>query len=145
MLPGRTLPRVRHYLNTLENKRNVELVAMDMWRPYRDAVREELPWACIVIDWWHVQKMTNEAMELVRKALRHSLRDAERHALKDGRFVLFKHNSALNPEERLKLSARLRNYAALNSAYTLKENFYGYGSSLPDWLRRRRSSIGRDM
>lgn len=123
LLPGRNLTSVRRYLSGLENKPKVELVAMDMWRPYRDAVQEQLPQARIIIDRWHVQRMANGALEMVRKALRSSLPDKERRMLKDDRYILLKRQSELNPEQLLKLSGWLQNYPVLNHAHALKEGF----------------------
>src|SRR5699024_4351811 len=49
------------YLSKLQDIDKVELVAMDMWRPYRDAVNMVIPHAKIVIDKFHVVKLANEA------------------------------------------------------------------------------------
>jgi transposase len=37
----------------------VELVAMDMWRPYKEAVNAVLPQATVVIDKFHVLRLAN--------------------------------------------------------------------------------------
>jgi len=58
------------YLSKMQDVDKVELVAMDMWRPYRDAVNTVIPHAKIVIDKFHVVKMANEALEKIRKANR---------------------------------------------------------------------------
>lgn len=46
---------------------------MDMWVPYRDAVQTVLPDARIVIDKFHVVRLSNEAVEKVRRSLRRQL------------------------------------------------------------------------
>ena len=44
------------YLSKLQGSDKVELVAMDMWRPYKDAVNIVIPHAKIVIDKFHVRE-----------------------------------------------------------------------------------------
>lgn len=80
MLPNRDKKTVVNYLYQLEGKREVQYVAMDMWTPYRDAVRTVLPDARIVIDKFHVVRMANDALEKVRKGLREQLTPKQRPA-----------------------------------------------------------------
>ena len=61
------------YLSSLKDVDKVELVAMDMWRPYKDAVNMVIPHAKIVIDKFHVVKLANEALEKIRKANRQNV------------------------------------------------------------------------
>lgn len=58
------------YLSKLQGSDKVELVAMDMWRPCKDAVNIVIPHAKIVIDKFHVVKLANETLEKIRKANR---------------------------------------------------------------------------
>jgi transposase len=53
--------------STLENRDKVRYVAMDKWKPYRDAIQSVLPDATIVIDKFHVVRMANNALEKIRK------------------------------------------------------------------------------
>src|SRR5699024_5700450 len=66
------------YLSKLKDIDKVELVAMDMWRPYKDAVKMVIPHAKIVIDKFHVVKLANEALENIRKANRQNVSAKER-------------------------------------------------------------------
>jgi transposase len=46
---------------------------MDMWLPYREAVRTFLPSAFIVVDKFHVLRMVNASLDAVRKSIREDL------------------------------------------------------------------------
>lgn len=76
------------YLSKLQGIDKVELVAMDMWRPYRDAVNIVIPHAKIVIDKFHVVKLANEALEKIRKANREKVSAKELRQLMRDRYVL---------------------------------------------------------
>ena len=122
MLPNRDKKTVVNYLYQLEGKREVQYVAMDMWTPYRDAVKTVLPDARIVIDKFHVVRMANDALEKVRKSLREQLTPKQRRGLMHDRFVLLKRERDLNDQELLLLDGWTKNYPELGAAYLLKED-----------------------
>lgn len=124
ILIDRNKKTVAKYLSRLEGKEEVRYVAMDMWNPYRDAVKSVLPNARIVIDKFHVVRMANEAMEKVRKSLRGSLLPKQKRTLMHDRFILLKRKKDLNTQESLLLSTWLGIHEELKTAYTLKESFY---------------------
>jgi len=59
---------------SMANRHQVEIVSMDMWKPYRRAFQTVLPQARIVVDKFHVVRMANEALEKIRKGLRKELK-----------------------------------------------------------------------
>lgn len=81
LLPNRNKDTVVRFLHHLEGKECIQYVAMDMWTPYRDAVRAVIPQADIVVDKFHVVRMANDALERVRKSLRESLTPKQRRGL----------------------------------------------------------------
>jgi transposase len=133
LLPNRNKDTVVRFLHHLEGKERIQYVAMDMWTPYRDAVRAVIPQAEIVVDKFHVVRMANDAMERVRKSLRESLTPKQRRGLMHDRFVLLKRERDLNDQERLNLDGWTKNYPELGEAYRLKEEFFGiYDAESPD-------------
>lgn len=54
MLPNRNNTAVKQYLYGIPNQDNIEYVCMDMWNPYKDAVKDVLPGRQIIIDKFHV-------------------------------------------------------------------------------------------
>lgn len=54
-------------LQSLQKPNNVEVVTMDMWSGYRNAVYETLPNAIVVIDKFHIVKMLTEQLDNMRR------------------------------------------------------------------------------
>lgn len=64
---------------------------MNMWNPYKSAVNSVIPHAQIIIDKFHVVKLTNEALEGIRKANNsQNVSAKERRQLMRDRYVLLK-------------------------------------------------------
>lgn len=124
MLKDRNKPTVVNYLRYMPNKDIIEVVCMDMWQPYRDAVQLVLPKAKIIIDKFHVVRGASDAMEQIRKHIRQSLTPIQRKTLMHDRFTLLKRKASLKPFELLKLESWIANYPELGAAYNLKEDFY---------------------
>jgi transposase len=124
VLPNRNKDTIIKYLQGLENKASIKVCAIDMWSPYRDAIKQVLPHATIVIDKFHVVRMANNALDTVRKSLRAELEPKQRRYLKNDRFILLKRRKELSDQEELIMSGWLNNYPQLALAYTAKEAFY---------------------
>lgn len=124
MLPDRGKARVTQALYSMPNSHRVEVVAMDMYRPYRDAVHEALPEAVVVVDKFHVVRMASDAMEAIRKGLKATLPDAQRVKLKGDRYKLLRRGHDLAPQDRMILQAWFATYPELGEAYRAKEALY---------------------
>ena len=90
LLATRRQDVVTNYLMKLKDRQKVEIVSMDMWNPYRAAVKAVLPQARIVVDKFHVVRMANDALERVRKGLRKELKPSQSRTLKGDRKILLK-------------------------------------------------------
>lgn len=112
------------YLRGLSNKEHIEVVTMDMWNPYRTAVKAVLPNSKIVVDKFHVVKMANQSLETVRKDLRKTLTSTQRKVLKNERYVLLKRQHDLTIQETINMEAWTKSFPILGMAYELKEAFY---------------------
>lgn len=73
LLENRSAAYVANYLSKMPNKGRIETICMDMWQPYRDAVKAVLPEARIVIDKFHIVRYASDALESARKDLRKTL------------------------------------------------------------------------
>lgn len=73
LLENRNASTVSDYLRKMSNRDRIEAVSMDMWQPYRDAVKVVLPEARIIIDKFHVVRYASDALEAARKELRKNL------------------------------------------------------------------------
>ena len=124
VLRDRNKKTVADYLFRLKGRDLVKCVAIDMWEPYKDAVRDVMPQARIVIDKFHVVRMANECLETVRKEIRGSLSDKQRRGLMHDRFILLKRESNLQGLDLITLESWIKNYPALGAAYRAKEDFF---------------------
>jgi transposase len=110
----------------------IECVVIDMWKPYRQAIRRRLPNARVIIDKFHVVKAVHEALDRVRKDQQAALPDEERKRLKGARWLLLR--SLENTAKKGK-SDSLADLLALNEtlakAYLLKEEFRQWYGSQP--------------
>src|SRR4030042_1653083 len=123
MLATRSKDAVSHYLYQMPNRQHIELVAMDMWLPYRDAVRDILPQATVVIDRCHVIRLAIQGMDTVRKETRAHLTARQSRTLKRDRYILFHRKSDLNEQDQFILDTWLGQFPTLGKAYQLKEDF----------------------
>jgi transposase len=124
MLSNRDLTTIRGYLWKLPDKERVQVVAMDMWHPYRMAVQEILPAAQIVVDKFHVVRMATDAMDSVRKSIREGLKPNQRRTLMHDRFILFRRARELKQSDLTKRDAWFGTFPSLQLAYWLKEEYY---------------------
>lgn len=108
----------------MKDGHKVEIVSMDMWKPYRNAVQRVLPHARIVVDKFHVVRMANDALEKIRKGLRNELTAGQRRTLKGDRKILLKRARDISDHERFIMETWTGAFPQLLSAYDHKERFY---------------------
>lgn len=123
LLPGRGVNEVVHFLGNLPGRHETEVVTIDMWRPYREAVAYTMPQAVIVVDKWHVIRLANDAMETARRRYQGLLKDKDRRELKRGKAIFLKAPYNLTDTELLNLDGWLKNVPELEGAYETKEAF----------------------
>lgn len=124
LLEDRNKPLVVRYLQQLPDRERVEVVAMDMWRPYKEAVNAVLPQAEVVVDRFHVVRMATNSMEAVRKAVRKGLNSRQRVTLKNDRWLLLRRARDLKPHQRMVVEAWGAAFPELVRAWETKEAFY---------------------
>ncbi|MDL5041920.1 ISL3 family transposase [Heyndrickxia coagulans] len=124
ILPNRNKETVVGNLSCIPNRGRIQYVTMDMWQPYKDAVRAVLPKATIIIDKFHVVRMANQALETVRRQLREGLSPKERRGLMHDRFILLKRHKELTEMDKITLDLWTKNHPSLGIAYDLKESFF---------------------
>lgn len=125
VLPGREKERLEKWLSALSEaeRKAIQVVSIDMWKPYRAAVRAKLPHADIVADRFHVMKQLNERLTQLRRAVQRRADEATQEVLKGSRWLLVKNRDELKPEEEARLMEVLAASPELRTAYLLKEEF----------------------
>lgn len=125
LISARDRDAVVNRLMRIPHRERIELVAMDMWRPYKQAANAVLPQAVVVVDKFHVVRMASLCLDLVRKAVRGDLTPAQRRRLMHDRHILLTTSSKLRPDQILIREAWLNHFPRLRAAYEAKERFYG--------------------
>ncbi len=150
MLPDRDKPLVTAWLHQFKDLGGVKGLAIDMWRPYKDAAQSVFPGLPVVIDKFHLVRMANRAMDDVRISL---AKDQEKAVGRDWmrrKALLRMRYKNLNEQGRFNLQMWLDNEPHVATAYHLKEAFYDIydapnradaGDRLDAW----RKSIPADM
>jgi transposase len=124
LLPGRTKEIMAKRIARMPDRHDIEVVAIDMWRPYREIAEALIPDADVVIDKWHVVKYANEGLESIRKSFRADLGAKRRRRLLNDRFLLLKRRHKLKPNEQMILEAWTNEFPALGASYAAKEGFF---------------------
>ncbi len=138
--------RLRRY------KAKIKAVAMDMSPAYISAVQENLSHVDIVFDHFHVVKLFNEKLTILRRDLYHELRGTmQKQVIKGVRWLLLKNPENLDEEknEKERLEEALKLNQPLATAYYLKEdlrqiwmqaNKKTAAKLLKDWIARAQVS-----
>ena len=114
---------------SLEQKQEVEAVAVDMWEPFIQTVQQEVPDADVVHDRFHVSKYLNEAVDKVRRQEHKQLLAEGDETLKGSR-QLWLYNPLNFSEEQASEFAKLKDLnLKVARAWAAKElfcKFWGY-------------------
>jgi transposase len=138
VLDGRSRRRVERYLRSLPERHRaaIEVVSIDPYEAYSQAIRNELPWARIVVDHFHLVRGANTALDSIRrerqrehgrrrpKGARRSGQSATwRQDLYRVRHRLLKARERLSERERRRLCALFEREPLIAEAWGLKEAF----------------------
>lgn len=121
---GRSQKTLGQFFDELgeEGCARITVATMDMCQPYIAEVRKRLPNAEIAFDPFHVVKLGNEAVHMVRRTeARERKGTAEADVLKGSRWALLKAPEHLSEEEKVRLSNVTKLNARVYRAYLLKE------------------------
>ena len=126
---------------TQEQRARLEAVAMDMWEPYIQAVREAVPHAEIVFDLYHVVAAYNKVIDRVRMDEYRKASTNDKAVFKGARYLLLRRRLE-RPRQREHLRQLLSINETLLFAYILRDKLaliwrYRYRAwaqrALDDW------------
>ena len=156
VLPDRQKDSLVSFLRTIPQRlcQTIHTVCCDMYEGYREAVREELPWASIVADRFHIAEHYHQAADRLRKEelkrLKQELPPEAYQQLKGSLWAFRKNPPDLLPEERQVLKRLFRHAPRLKQAYDLRQqltNIFEQPLSkaaakrkIGSWMRRVRKS-----
>ena len=120
--------RYKHHLFSyfnkfsLDERKKVKYVVMDLWQPYKDLASTYFPNAKIVADRFHYIRYIVQAVDTIRKQVQTNLSPEERRYFKHSRKLLLSRYINLNKEQREELNYILINYSEeLRRVYNEKE------------------------
>jgi transposase len=139
VLDGRTRDLVDAHFSALPERQreSVEVVAMDMWKPYMDAAAKWLPCAKVCFNRFHVARHLGDAVNTVRKAEHRRLRAAGDRTLVGKKYLWLESPASMRPERRTLLSQLKDVCTRTGRAWALKEmaaKLWDYASV--GWARR---------
>jgi len=127
VLPNRQKQTVANFFAAIPAriKTTIERVCSDMYQGFIGAAREQLPWAKIVIDRFHVAKAYRDCADKVRKQevrrLKQTLSKADYAHIKGAMWPFRKSPKDLKDKERAVLERLFEHSPKLKQAYSLRE------------------------
>lgn len=108
---------------TLEQRKKVKYVVIDLWKPYKDLATTYFPNAKIVADRFHFVRYAVEAVDTVRKQVQSKLPKNEKKYFKHSRkLLLSRYDNLKTQKQREELNYILINYSEeLRKVYREKE------------------------
>ena len=103
--------------------RRIKLAAMDMWKPFFNSAKKNVPTVQVVYDKFHIMRHLSDALDKVRRSEYHRFAGKDRAFIKGQRYTLLSHRENLTLEGRRSLRKLLKANKRLNTAYLLKESF----------------------
>jgi transposase len=107
-------------------RHTVERACTDMYEGFVNAINEEIPWAEVVIDRFHVARAYRDCADTVRKKelkrLKQALPTAEYAEIKGAMWPFRKRPKALEPEEGDLLARLFTSSPKIEAAYHLRED-----------------------
>jgi len=156
VLEGRRKQTVVQFLASIPKRvrLSIEQVCIDMHRGYERAVRQQLPGARVVVDRFHVAKVSGAAADAVRKRetwrLHKELSTKEYEQVAGAMWPFRKRSQDLDDEERHLLARLFTACERIKTAYTLREDLRelferpytkrGAKVALRAWCKRVRAS-----
>jgi transposase len=123
---GRTTQGTRSLLRSalsVSQRETIECVTMDMWRPFADAVRFELPDADVAHDRFHIAKYLGKAVDDTRKAENARLSKEGVSPLVKSKYIWLKNPENLTEDQNALLLALQNSQLDTPKVWAFKEAF----------------------
>ena len=122
---------------TEEQLKDVEAIAMDMWRPYINAATQYLPNADIVHDRFHISQHLNQAIDKVRRQEHKALSKEKDDTLKNSKYLWLTGFDNLTEEMQVRFNELQSLGLKVGRAHAIKETFdYFWDYKYPGCARK---------
>ena len=123
VLPSRKAKPLAEYLQKMPEKDQVEVVAMDLYQGFVNAIGKYIPKAVRVADRYHVARLAQRAFDKAHVEARKRLPTGERLAMFRKRALLATRDVRLTDGERAQATETLAPFPLLQAAHRAKEAF----------------------
>lgn len=125
LVPGRDEGAARTLWSSLpaSTRHTIEVVAMDMWKPFLKATRDLIPNADIVHDKFHIMAHLGKAVDEVRKKEHGALMRKGEDILKGSKYLWLKNPNNWDADERHNFRAYQQAGLKVSRAWAIKETF----------------------
>lgn len=125
VLPDREKKTLENWIESLslQRKKAIRFVFIDMWAPYYQAARSKLPRAEVVVDRFHVMKQLNTRLTQLRTKYQKQCNPEIQKILKGSRWIIVRNRSELSSKQEAQLNQILKLCSELRALYLLKEEF----------------------
>lgn len=110
-------------ISSLDELSNINLVSIDMCRPYRSAVHRCLPGTPVAVNHMNVIDGLITALDTARSAICRGMSVEARKAVRHNRYLLLRNNEVLTARQAGDLERLLERVPAFGDIYMLKEAF----------------------
>ena len=104
-------------------KKNISIVVIDMWKPFRKSTLKHISHAQIIYDKFHILRHLHDAMDKVRKQEYRRVNEKERMFIKGQKYTLLSHKANLDLKGKRALRLLFKANKRIYKAYLLKESF----------------------
>lgn len=123
ILQSRAYEFLEQYFSTITNRSKVELVAMDLYSPFKRIIKDKFLNAKIVADNFHFTRIAMQPLDELRLNLWRNTKGKEKYYFKHIKLALMKDISKVTEKDSEKLLYAFELSPILKAAYQLKQQF----------------------
>lgn len=135
---GKGISALQNALKRLK-KSKLRVVTMDMSNAYSSWFAKHFPKVKIVFDHFHVIKLMNDKVDLVRRRISSKMSETQRKEIKGLRFVFLKNNENIDEDCKQILKNMRGEFQELGDAYMFKEALRSIYAEAPTSYHARKS------
>ncbi len=123
IIESRSYDFLEQYFSRITNRKEVELVSMDLYNPFKKIIKEKFVNAKIIADRFHYTRIVLNALDTRRLNLWKNSKGYERRYFKGCKRILMKNLKNTTDKQKERLLYLFDQSPLLKEAYKLKENF----------------------
>lgn len=123
IVESRSYDALEQYFSKIENTKEITIVSMDLYNPFKRVVKDKLPNATIIADRFHYTRIVLQALDELRLNFWRKAQKYEKKYFKHLKHALSKSRNNASEKDKEKLLYAFELSPILREAYLLKEEF----------------------